>query len=175
MYDVIQRDRLHNYDLSNSNLSYSTKLINYSGLEFGALAVIEKVHAKYCKLSFNVNCYGFLQTTLYGELENYFSYINIIRQQFVTSIATYHRMPLDDPVITKYYLSMWLKLGSSANYKMTEQTNRPIIRANRYMARPTKDVVCYTWLTLFSKAEMFYCLKDYSAPVSFLVRCVPTQ
>jgi hypothetical protein len=46
MYDVIERDRLHNSDLSNSNLSYSTKLIYSSGLKFGALAVIEKVHAK---------------------------------------------------------------------------------------------------------------------------------
>jgi hypothetical protein len=36
-------------------------------------------------------------------------------QQFVTSITTYHRMYLDDPVITIYYLSIWLKLGSNTN------------------------------------------------------------
>jgi hypothetical protein len=54
MYDVIKSDRLHTSDLSNSNLSYSTKLINYSGLKFVAFAVIARVHAQYCKLAFNV-------------------------------------------------------------------------------------------------------------------------
>jgi hypothetical protein len=54
MYDVIESDRLHTSDLSNSNLSYSTKLINYSGLKFVAFAVIARVHAQYCKLAFNV-------------------------------------------------------------------------------------------------------------------------
>jgi hypothetical protein len=40
-----------NHELSNSNLNYSTKLIIYSFLKFGALVVIERVHAKYCKLT----------------------------------------------------------------------------------------------------------------------------
>jgi hypothetical protein len=97
-------------------------------------------------------------------------YISTSAQQFVTRITTYYvfRWPC-------YYYILLIKLGSSTNYKMTEQTNRPIIRANRYMSRPMKDVVSYTWLTPFSTVQIFHCLTYYSALVSFLVRCVSTQ
>jgi hypothetical protein len=72
MYDVIQRERLHNSDLTNSNLSYSTKLINYSGLKFGALVVIEKVHATYRKLSFSVKHMVFSCLRYTGSLADTF-------------------------------------------------------------------------------------------------------
>ena len=46
--------KCYRYDITEISLKVAIKFIYYKGKKFGALGVIEGVHAKYCKLTFNV-------------------------------------------------------------------------------------------------------------------------
>lgn len=105
-------------------------------------AVIERVHAKYCKLSFNVKLMGFSWLRYTGRLVNTF-WISTSTQQFVMIITTYvFRGPW-------YYYIVLINLAQTGiKYQLrNDRTNKQINQSSERIFGKVNERYCIIHLT----------------------------